>query len=972
MDTHDEDPEICKFLIEPKRIDVVRPDREFRMRENVDKQSNRHWSSHHTPHKDAAGHQKQLSNSRQSSRNTSRATAYSATNFAPITGNAPSGKGGKKKRATPGPKSPLMGGLEGGISRKQCASPGAAFRFGLGPSVMLRQSFPPDSSTSRGTVGSLFAKRNANLSDNRRMEGRAQRIGVGFSGTNSSDDVRSNFNGSAKPMGSNISSNSTLRSNESKRPYGARENEKNRPASIVENHRYSNETHGQRKGTPVRGRAANDPMILFASNRSSKIKLVDTPPAMMAKDRLVDSPHTKEILKDFYRRLRTKAKQSVDSAREFAESSLHSLPSKARWRVYKELADIARRQHRYEEARQMFARVNALQPFAAIGWIEHAKMVEDHGDDATCAALLREGLKHCRFSETLLIQLLKYEERHGNLQNARDIMAGLRNRHVQRTWRVLIEGALIEARAGNTQVARQVFKFVISSAGVRYGPVYLEAARFEERIGEHMNAVRLVQVGLKRVPHYGPLWFAAFRIHERIEASKGGLPLALRLPQTRAALASALQALPPELRWKVHFVAAQMEARVAAAAREAKPAEAHRCIKNSRAAFMHSANACPVNLRWKVRVAAARVELRIANIKEARRLLSRALAEAPLKYRSQVLIEAATLEELCGKEDDARRLLDPSKLICDDPPPQKTSSSKATTASKKKKKRTNGRMDGRWRLAHARAMLEVRRGRLSDGVETVVDALNIESGNGRLWALLLQLGHMMDTSLRRAHLPQNTLESTIGHALSKAPKSGEVWCEGARILLNPTRASFNLIEARRCIDRALRYTPQFGDTFIENLRLVLLEGIQRAGIPPSEWRASNIVRIDTSRVECGCIHADPNYGDLWFHCKLRPYDTAQDILQYAKNLIARDLETHASVYHLAMRRSPSIVTNGTVESLRDLFMTAGAKVAVASIADAPRCFSSAIASLSMRSSVQIAEAFKRKKTSPFDVDPILP
>jgi hypothetical protein len=113
----------------------------------------------------------------------------------------------------------------------------------------------------------------------------------------------------------------------------------------------------------------------------------------------------------------------------------------------------------------MFAQVNLLQPFAAAGWIEHAKMVEDHGDDETCAKLLTNGLKHCRFNETLLIQILKFEERRGNLQNARDILGRLKDRHVQRTWRVLLEGALVEARAGHVSVARSVFQYVINAPG---------------------------------------------------------------------------------------------------------------------------------------------------------------------------------------------------------------------------------------------------------------------------------------------------------------------------------------------------------------------------------------------------------------------------------------------------------------------------------------------------------------------------
>lgn len=74
------------------------------------------------------------------------------------------------------------------------------------------------------------------------------------------------------------------------------------------------------------------------------VKVLD-PSTTQQNKRLTDSPHTKELLKDFYRKLRAKAKVSVETAKNYAEDSLDSLPSKAHWRVYKELADIARRQY---------------------------------------------------------------------------------------------------------------------------------------------------------------------------------------------------------------------------------------------------------------------------------------------------------------------------------------------------------------------------------------------------------------------------------------------------------------------------------------------------------------------------------------------------------------------------------------------------------------------------------------------------
>jgi len=42
-----------------------------------------------------------------------------------------------------------------------------------------------------------------------------------------------------------------------------------------------------------------------------------------------------------------------------------------------------------------------------------------------------------------------------------------------------------------------------------------------------------------------------------------------------------------------------------------------------------------------------------------------------------------------------------------------------------------------------------------------------------------------------------------------------VWCEGGRIFLNPCSALFSLKNAQRCINLAVYFTPQYGDSFIE-------------------------------------------------------------------------------------------------------------------------------------------------------------
>lgn len=55
-------------------------------------------------------------------------------------------------------------------------------------------------------------------------------------------------------------------------------------------------------------------------------------------------------------------------------------------------------------------------------------------------------------------------------------------------------------------------------------------------------------------------------------------------------------------------------------------------------------------------------------------------------------------------------------------------------------------------------------------------------------------------------------------ALKEVPKSGEVWCEGARIHLNPLSMAFDLDIAGRYLGFAVQFTPQYGDSFMECLR----------------------------------------------------------------------------------------------------------------------------------------------------------
>jgi len=259
-------------------------------------------------------------------------------------------------------------------------------------------------------------------------------------------------------------------------------------------------------------------------------------------------------------------------------------------------------------------------------------------------------------------------------------------------------------------------------------------------------------------------------------------------------------------------------------------------------------------------------------------------------------------------------------------------------------------------------VFEARCGHRTRAIQLAEKALDSHVGTGRLWAALVQL--------KQEDGEWNQLLS-LRQALRSVPKSGEVWCEGARLHLNPCVPTFDLRKAAKHLCFATQFTPQYGDSFVENLRLEILlhvvqpvadyyiesltKSIFYAEKSPHEYKCKdnhivefaceaaasiwlyltnptmegksntdmisrrlasrlilsfnprNLSSIDTSDLELRCSNADPNYGLLWFHCRQRPTDISRTILSQAKFLLAENLATHSFLYIAAMIRRAGII-----------------------------------------------------------------
>jgi tetratricopeptide (TPR) repeat protein len=465
-------------------------------------------------------------------------------------------------------------------------------------------------------------------------------------------------------------------------------------------------------------------------------------------------------------------------------------------------------------------------------------MEEECGNLEQSLLVLRKGARtNHSYNEVLLTKAIKQHERLNNLTGAREMLGKLQEEGIDTTWRTVLEGSLLESRAGNIAMARKLLSALMSRVSW-YGPIYHEAFRLEEKAENFDNALAVVQRGLHELPRYGPLWFGLLRIMERKdmldEANEWTtgeyLPL---LKRTRSESQNAICSISRELVWKVHFEQAQIEERameIVALGRHLSTGKSLLACRDelssaARKCYTQSLMTCPANLRWKVYLAGSRLEMAADQIDTAHLLLRQAKLEVPDKSKYHVFLECSRLEEFLGNIDAARKILWISRR----------------------------EIKNEWKLYLEAVLVEARAGNLVGAIYLADKALSMDSGSGRLWALLVQLVHRCEwrnklllgqemTKQKQKDEIEDRLDcaeitppsdykipskyTILCRALCVVPKSGEVWCEGARTLLNPLSMKyFDLGKAQKYLSFSIQFTPQYGDSFIEYIRLEMLTQI---------------------------------------------------------------------------------------------------------------------------------------------------
>lgn len=274
-----------------------------------------------------------------------------------------------------------------------------------------------------------------------------------------------------------------------------------------------------------------------------------------------------------------------------------------------------------------------------------------------------------------------------------------------------------------------------------------------------------------------------------------------------------------ELSWKIYIESAQTYERLGD-------------IPATLDFLQHAVLSSPDNLKWKVWLIASRSEYRRGRVREARRLVERCLLEVPQKQLSLALLEYAKHFEL---QDHPSALVRARQIM-------------------HSTKRLVGK--GEWKVYFEAVMVEIRGGSFIEAESMVQESLKVHNATGRLWATLIQLQHA------RAQKKEDFEQAykTFIRSLNEIPKSGEVWCEGARLHMSnhPENQYYDLDMAKRYLEFAIQFTPQYGDSFLELLKLCLMTGDM----------------VFCEQVRQYCIHAEPNYGVLWFYFKDSVLDNA--------------------------------------------------------------------------------------------------
>jgi hypothetical protein len=161
----------------------------------------------------------------------------------------------------------------------------------------------------------------------------------------------------------------------------------------------------------------------------------------------------------------------------------------------------------------------------------------------------------------------------------------------------------------------------------------------------------------------------------------------------------------------------------------------------------------------------------------------------------------------------------------------------------------------------------IRNGWLKEGLEFVTANIQLQQHPQYAWVYI---------QLCRLSGEQEAADQLLLHYFPENSRSGEFWTEVARFYLNPFSPHFDLKKAEAYLQYATFLTPQYGDGWIELLRVKLIRGAEYHEI---------------KEFEESCAHQLPLYGLYWSYFRHDCFEPAIKVIQRAHEHIAAYLES---------------------------------------------------------------------------------
>ena len=197
--------------------------------------------------------------------------------------------------------------------------------------------------------------------------------------------------------------------------------------------------------------------------------------------------------------------------------------------------------------------------------------------------------------------------------------------------KTVMECGLHVAKLGGSFATQQAFAQLQAAGAVTQGNLVLFQVQFLARFVSLPQAVDYLRTCVVEYPKHGPLWFTFFYLLEHQEMmlwDGSNMSARIRAHELVSTMASAVQSLSAELRWKVFYVAIQMLLRTLVHLRLIVHRRADRLAEYSanttlgqRACgwyFRVLLPLCPPNLRWKCWLLAGRASMLAGNRRAAR------------------------------------------------------------------------------------------------------------------------------------------------------------------------------------------------------------------------------------------------------------------------------------------------------------------------------------------------------------------